>query len=466
MIKNHEQYEITREELDKFSKRIEEMKEAGPGSDPALFRMKLGGLKVAKEDLRNQMDQYDRILSERPPSVAKYAMDIPLHLIKARISSGMSEGDLAERVGLREADIRGYESTGYTTAETPHIKNIAGALGVKIWDGLLRRTKLGDIHKRLEDIGIRSDLVYQVLPTDLLDCVDDPEGATDLTRMRLAESLASTFNMNLAQLISNRSDLTIRKVDDITYKLPGNVDEQKLLAYTAYVDKVADVMAKAAGRIDLGEIPGDPHAVLRSIRDGAEGMTLAGILDYTWGRGIPTVALNYPGMFHGASLSKNGRHIIMLNQMSELESRWMLVMLHEIYHIIEKSNTMHILSHRQGDRSANMFAFEVMLDGRSDELAGMCFEKAGCGPPSLQEAVHRVARDEGVELAILADRVGYELGIEPGVDAPYNDSPYNDVPTDLHATVNDMFLKHSDLKRLDEQEIRLLQSALYYGPPE
>lgn len=462
MIKNREQYEITKEELDKFSKRIEEMKEAGPGSDPTLFRMKLGGLKVAREDLRNQMDSYDRILSETPPSVAECAMDIPMHLIKSRISSGITEEDLAKRVGLQESDIRGYESTEYTTAETSHIKNIAGALGVKIQDGLLRRTKLGNIHKRLEGIGIRSDLVYRVLPPDLLDCVDDPKGATDLTRMRLAESLASTFNIDFMQLISGRSHLAIKEVDKVEYMLPGNVEKQKLLAYTAYVDKVADVMAKAAGRIDLGEIPGDPYAVLRSIRGDAEDMTLPDILDYAWSNGVPTVALNDPGMFRGASLDKNGRHVIMLNQVSDLESRWMFVMLHEIYHIAKKSSTMHMRSRSQGDRSANMFAFEVMLGGRSDELVNMCFERIGCETPSLQEAVHMVAQDEGVVLAILADRVEYEFGIEPDVDAPY----YNDVPIDLHATVNDMFLKHSDLKRLDEQEIRLLQSALYYGPPE
>lgn len=462
MIKNREQYEITREQFNKFSKRIEEMNEVGPGSDPVLFKMKLGGLEVARKDLHKQMASYDLLLSEKPPSVAKYAIDIPLYLIKARISSGMSEGDLAKKVDLQEADIRGYESTGYTTADTPHIKNIARVLEVEIRDELLRKTKLGDIHKRLEGIGIRSSLVYRVLPPDLLDCVDAPESATDLTRMRLAESLASTFNIDFTQLISNRSTLTIKEVDKVDYLLPGNVDKQKLLAYTAYVDKVADVMAKAAGKIDLDEIPRDPYTVRRSIKHGMASMTLVDILNYAWNNGIPTIALNYPGMFHGASLGRRGRHVIMLNQLSELESRWMFVMLHEIYHIIEKSNMVHILSHIQGDENANMFAFEVMLDGRSNELINMCLKEAGYRVSGLQDAVNRVAQDEDVSSVILADKLTDKLGIKLNVGT----LDYNDPPVNLHEIVNDMFLKNSDLECLEEQEIHLLQSALDYGSSE
>ena len=54
--------------------------------------------------------------------------ELPTVLIKARISQGLSQKDLAERIGLKEQQIQRYEATDYASASLSRIKEVASAL--------------------------------------------------------------------------------------------------------------------------------------------------------------------------------------------------------------------------------------------------------------------------------------------------------------------------------------------------
>ena len=54
--------------------------------------------------------------------------ELPTVLIKARISQGLSQKDLAERIGLKEQQIQRYEATDYASASLSRIKEVANAL--------------------------------------------------------------------------------------------------------------------------------------------------------------------------------------------------------------------------------------------------------------------------------------------------------------------------------------------------
>ena len=58
--------------------------------------------------------------------------DLPLVLIKARIAGGLSQKDLAERVGLKEQQIQRYEATDYATANLARIKEVVNAFSLEI----------------------------------------------------------------------------------------------------------------------------------------------------------------------------------------------------------------------------------------------------------------------------------------------------------------------------------------------
>ena len=58
--------------------------------------------------------------------------DLPFILIKARIAQGLSQKELAERIGLKEQQIQRYEATDYASANLARIMEVARAFGAEI----------------------------------------------------------------------------------------------------------------------------------------------------------------------------------------------------------------------------------------------------------------------------------------------------------------------------------------------
>jgi len=59
-------------------------------------------------------------------------MDLPLELIRARIALGLTQRDLAKRVGLKEQQIQRYENNGYASASYVRLMEIVSALRLNI----------------------------------------------------------------------------------------------------------------------------------------------------------------------------------------------------------------------------------------------------------------------------------------------------------------------------------------------
>ena len=62
----------------------------------------------------------------------KAVAEVPSVLIKARIATGLSQRDLAERVGVKEQQIQRYEATDYATANLARILEVVSALGTTV----------------------------------------------------------------------------------------------------------------------------------------------------------------------------------------------------------------------------------------------------------------------------------------------------------------------------------------------
>ena len=55
--------------------------------------------------------------------------DLSILLIKARIAQGLSQKELAERIGVKEQQVQRYEATDYASASLTRIREVASALG-------------------------------------------------------------------------------------------------------------------------------------------------------------------------------------------------------------------------------------------------------------------------------------------------------------------------------------------------
>ena len=77
--------------------------------------------------------QFEQLRRGGPKQIQIDSLDeLPRALVKARIAGGLSQKELAERLGLKEQQIQRYEATDYGSASLTRLKEIAQALGVNI----------------------------------------------------------------------------------------------------------------------------------------------------------------------------------------------------------------------------------------------------------------------------------------------------------------------------------------------
>jgi ribosome-binding protein aMBF1 (putative translation factor) len=139
MIKNERQYKISKTQLKKF---IETYNRFGkqPTSDvhPALIKAQKDAMKSQIEDLDNEIQEYENLKHGKYKVLKLKSIDeFPRALIRARIALGLTQKDLAHRLGLQEQQIQRYEETDYASISISRLISITHALDLKITEDII-----------------------------------------------------------------------------------------------------------------------------------------------------------------------------------------------------------------------------------------------------------------------------------------------------------------------------------------
>jgi ribosome-binding protein aMBF1 (putative translation factor) len=136
MIKNERQYKITKAQAARFSNALESLRQHPDGDDslhPLIAKAREDALSSQLADLESELREYESLKAgEFHWESLKVIADLPCILIKARIAQGLSQKELAERIGLKEQQIQRYEATDYASANLARIKEVVSAFGVEI----------------------------------------------------------------------------------------------------------------------------------------------------------------------------------------------------------------------------------------------------------------------------------------------------------------------------------------------
>ena len=134
MIKNERQYRITRAQADRFSQTLDSLRQRSGEADgvhPLIAKAQEDALRSQLADLEGELREYESLKAGKfPIDELSVVAELPTVLIKARIAQGLSQKDLAERLGMQEQQIQRYEATGYASASLTRIKEVVSALGV------------------------------------------------------------------------------------------------------------------------------------------------------------------------------------------------------------------------------------------------------------------------------------------------------------------------------------------------
>ena len=80
-------------------------------------------------DLESEMREYESLKAgEFQLDELNVFSDLPNVLIKARIAQGLSQKDLAQRIGVKEQQIQRYEATDYSSASLARVREVASVL--------------------------------------------------------------------------------------------------------------------------------------------------------------------------------------------------------------------------------------------------------------------------------------------------------------------------------------------------
>lgn len=129
MITNERQYRISKSWIRRFEEARANVEGTGAGLAPR-----------ARQALREQYDsqieelaEYEAVRSGRVTVVDLDSLiDIPGTLIRARIAAGLSQEQLAVRLGLKKQQVQGDEATRYAGVGVERLQAVADALGMEI----------------------------------------------------------------------------------------------------------------------------------------------------------------------------------------------------------------------------------------------------------------------------------------------------------------------------------------------
>jgi HTH-type transcriptional regulator / antitoxin HipB len=130
VIQNKHQYKVTNSKLKELEQSLANLAANPDGLSERLFQAQRAGLQVWIDRLKAELAEYDEL--QQGESVFKISSltELPLALIKARIASGMTQKELAEKIGVKEQQIQRYEANHYDSASFERLREVFEALGI------------------------------------------------------------------------------------------------------------------------------------------------------------------------------------------------------------------------------------------------------------------------------------------------------------------------------------------------
>lgn len=399
MIYSDKQYSVSSAQLTKLQHALAAANQRA--SDKAwLKRAEIDGLKSQIADIEAELTEYDLLKSGQVSFSKTYALEeLPRVLVQARIASGMSQTDLAEKLGMKPQQVQRYEATDYMGASLGRLIEISKALGVKASGSFEGPKQAGG---SVFAWGDANDIVWGQLPYKEMikrKWFDLPRGANPIERVK--EYFLRAAGPQFATAFHRKKMRS------------GTVpNEYALLAWQARV------LERAHGKIEAGEIgifELDDRWLkelvhLTNRKDGPKRAC-----DLLAEKGIVLVVERHlPGSYlDGAAMLANGEIPVvgLTLRYDRLDNFW-FVLMHELGHVFQhlfdglRFDFFDEEGGTGGDEieaEADKFALEALIP---EALWDQCLSRFALS----EEAVQIDAKTIGINPSIIAGRIRKERG--------------------------------------------------------
>lgn len=399
MIYSDKQYGVSGAHLAKLQVALKAA-QARTSHQEWLKQAEIDGLKSQIADIEAELAEYDLLKSGQVSFSKTYALQqLPRVLVQARIASGMSQTDLAEKLGMKPQQVQRYEATGYTGASLDRLIAVSKALGVKTSGSFEGPKQVGG---SVFAWGDADDIVWGEFPyKDMAKrkWFDLPRGANPIERVK--EYFLHAAGPQFATALHRKKMHS------------GNVpNEYALLAWQARILDRARSKIEAEGidkfELDNRWLPELVHLTKR--QDGPKRAR-----DLLASKGIVLVAERHlPGSYldGAAMLADGGTPVVGLTlRYDRLDNFW-FVLMHELGHVFlhlfdglrfdffdeEGANDGDVI-----EAEADKFALDALIP---EELWNQCLSRFALS----EEAVKIDAETIGIDPSIIAGRIRKERG--------------------------------------------------------
>lgn len=429
MIKNERQYRITKTQAEKFARALGEIQTRSSG-DPLMAELAANALRSQLDELQQELHEYDELSSGKQTIISVESFDeLPSAMVQARIAAGLSQRELADRLGIKEQQVQRYEATDYQAASLARLQEVVNALGLKVREDIflpIKPLNSAALFNRLDAAGLERDFVlHRLLPPVIAERLTSQSSAPSETDLRFAATtIGRVFHWDLDEVLGTAPlRLQSEAAGIARFKLPSRANQRKLSVYTVYAHYLALLVLQATPTLEPEPVPTNAEECREAILSEFGAVSFENVLKYLWGLGIPVLPLTDSGAFHGACWRVDGRNITVLKQRTSSLARWTSDALHETFHagqepdekersVIEENEMSSERRDSEEEQQATIFAGDVLLDGRAEELAKMCVEAAGGRVERLKGVVPMVAESEGIEVGALVNYMAFRLSLQ------------------------------------------------------
>ncbi|CAK1861384.1 HTH-type transcriptional regulator / antitoxin HigA [Vibrio crassostreae] len=475
MIKNSRQLALTKNQVQEFNTTIHALEEGKSDTHPLLMQAQKNALIFQRDDLLKEIEEYEQLLSgEFAVFDVDNIADLPKALIRSRIYLGLTQKDLAEKLGMKEQQIQRYENTEYSSASFSTIVSIIRALDLKITEDVFlpkaSRTK-NLLLAKLSDAGLEESFIEKRIAPREIHNFD-----RDSWVERVCEKVSTIFGWTKEQLLGDEP-LSIGRDGALVarFKMPAGANEQYASAYTQYAYTVAKLAIRYFNKPK--EVLNEDAEIIRNEIIGKYGdVSFESLLSHAYDKGVIVLGLNDSGAFHGATWRISHRNIVVLKQKTLHTSRWSFDLLHELYHasqrpelsefsLIELSETSDERRLDQEEIEANKFASQVLLGMEAENYVNMCFASANGNLAWLKNAVIQIAEQYDLDCGVLANQVANKHDImerKVGRKSTWWGTAHNlqQKNCDPREVCNSKLKEHISIEDMDEFDREFFEQAI------
>jgi HTH-type transcriptional regulator/antitoxin HigA len=341
-------------------------------------------------ELRALIDRYKELRSGRVKSIRVDELgDLGRVLVEARICAGLSQRDLADRVGIKEQQIQRYEADCYRAAKLERIQAVLAALRSE-----------PDITIRVPSSAEQGASPSEIYPFK------------EMQKRGWLRSVKGTAPMPFlaAQYVAQNIPASgPRALHRLKVRSAGNFSPESVLAWKARILELARNLEPELPSYQ----PEEPFDFRNLVELSAEPDGIKRAVSFVRSSGIALVFEKHLPKTHldgAAMLAKDGRPVIGMTIRHDREDNFWFVLLHELAHVK--------LHHSQGlesgffddhtadsnsrhEREADEFALNALIPTEIWDRSPVRFAKTS-------ESIEKFARRLKISPAIVAGRVRSE----------------------------------------------------------